>query len=85
MNTSKNNNELERNKYSPNATMTFFLDDMSKIRKELKMSQRKLSSITGIAQADICRLETGKSNNPSITTLQRIADALGKKLIIRLE
>ena len=84
MNTSKNNNEVERVKFSPNDTMTFFLDDMFTIRKELKMSQRKLSSITGIAQADICRLETGKSNNPSIITLQRIANALGKKLSIRL-
>ena len=82
MNASKNNNEVERVKFSSNDTMTFFLDDMSTIRKELKMS--KLSSITGIAQADNCRLETGKSNNPSIITLQRIANALGKKLSIRL-
>ena len=84
MNTSRINSEEGRTKFSSNDTMTFFLDDMSTIRKELKMSQRKLSSITGIAQADICRLETGKSNNPSIITLQRIADALGKKLSIRL-
>ena len=53
-------------------------------RKQLKMSQKDLSQITGIQQSSISKLESGKYN-PSILLIQRIATGLGKKLIIRLE
>ena len=43
-------------------------------RKESGMTQKELSSITGISQADISRLEHG-TGNPSIKTLKRVAKA----------
>ena len=43
------------------------------------MTQKELSEITGIAQGDISKLENG-SANPSLKTLQRLAEGMGMKL-----
>lgn len=48
-------------------------------REEQKISQRQLSERTGIAQADISRIETG-DGNPTVRTLQKIASGLGMAL-----
>ncbi len=53
-------------------------------RKNLKLSQKELSQITGIQQSSISKIESGKYN-ASILLIQRIATGLGKKVIIRLE
>lgn len=53
-------------------------------RAEKKLTQEGLSKLTGIAQADISRLESGNSN-PSLKTLKRIATGLGKNLKIDLK
>ena len=45
-------------------------------RNEKGMSQRDLSSKTGIIQAEISKIEQGKGN-PTLTTLQKIAKSLG--------
>ena len=45
------------------------------------LTQKELSQRTGIAQSDISKLENGNAN-PSIRTLQRLAEAMGKKLKI---
>ena len=50
-------------------------------REEKKITQKALSAKTGITQADISRLENGEAN-PSLKTLKRVAEALGKKLHI---
>lgn len=52
-------------------------------RIETGLTQKQLSEKTGISQADISRIERGTAN-PSLKTLQRIADALGKKLVLQL-
>lgn len=52
---------------------------MIKAREEQNISQRQLSERTGIAQADISRIETGDAN-PTLKTLQKIAQGLGMKL-----
>ena len=52
---------------------------MIRAREEQKISQRQLSERTGIAQADISRIETG-NGNPTLKTLQKIAEGLGMKL-----
>ena len=41
-------------------------------RKESGLTQKQLSERTGIAQADISKLERGNAN-PSLRTLQRLA------------
>lgn len=46
------------------------------------LTQKQLSEKTGITQTDISKLENGNAN-PSIRTLQRLADGMGMKL--RLE
>jgi DNA-binding XRE family transcriptional regulator len=50
-------------------------------RKSAGLTQQQLSDRTGIAQADISKLESG-SANPSLRTLQRLAAGMGKKLKI---
>lgn len=48
-------------------------------RKNAGLTQKELSKRTGIAQGDISKLENGNAN-PSIRTLQRLADAMGMTL-----
>lgn len=50
-------------------------------REKVGMTQQKLSEMTGIAQADISKLEHGAAN-PSIKTLRRLAAGLGMVLHI---
>ena len=48
-------------------------------RKNSGMTQKDLAEKTGITQSDISRLETG-SANPSLKTLQRLAEGMGMTL-----
>lgn len=48
-------------------------------RNEMSITQKQLSDITGIPQADISRLENGNAN-PSLRTLKRLAEGLGMRL-----
>ena len=48
-----------------------------------KMTQKELSEKTGVYQADISKLERGLGN-PSISTLERLADGLNMELFIDL-
>jgi predicted transcriptional regulator len=50
-------------------------------RKELNITQVQLSERTGIPQADLSRLESGRYN-PSIKFLKRVANGMGKQLHI---
>lgn len=45
-------------------------------RKAQNLTQKQLSERTGIAQADISKLETGNAN-PTLKMLQRLADGMG--------
>ena len=47
------------------------------------LSQKQLAAITGIDQSDISKIERGVAN-PSISTLERIAHALGGQLSISI-
>ena len=51
-------------------------------RKDTGMTQKELSEKTGINQADISKLENGTAN-PSLRTLQRLADGMG--MVLKLE
>ena len=50
-------------------------------RIESGLTQKELSDLSGITQGDISRLENG-NGNPSIRTLKRLANAMGKNLKI---
>lgn len=54
---------------------------IARLSKDL--TQKELSKLTGIAQADISKLEKGQLN-PSIKLLKRITDALNKKLEVKI-
>ena len=53
-------------------------------RNEKGITQKELSSLTGITRGDISKLENGTAN-PSLRTLQRIAEGLGKNLVIQFK
>ena len=59
-------------------------ENLLNAREEKGMTQKELSEATKIYQADISKIERSLSN-PSVSTLQRIADGLGMKLIIKFE
>ena len=48
-------------------------------RDEQALTQKQLSEMTGITQADISRFENG-TGNPSLRTLKRLAEGLGISL-----
>lgn len=48
-------------------------------RRESGLTQKELSEKTGIAQADISKLENGNAN-PSLRTLKRLAAGMGRTL-----
>ena len=53
-------------------------------RKSSGLTQKQLAQRTGIAQSDISKLENGNAN-PSLKTLQRLADGMGMKLKISFQ
>ena len=48
------------------------------------ITQKQLAELTGIDQSDISKIERGVAN-PSVSTLERIAEAVGGKLKISIE
>ena len=48
-------------------------------RKRSGLTQKQLAERTGIAQADISKLENGNAN-PSLKTLRRLAAGMGMKI-----
>jgi len=50
-------------------------------RTQLGITQKQLAEKSGVSQANISKIENG-SYRPSIPVLKRIADGLGKRLII---
>ena len=53
-------------------------------RNEKHITQKQLSSLTGISQGDISKTEN-RNANPSIHTLKRIANALDKEIRLTFE
>lgn len=56
--------------------------ELRKIRTELKKSQQELSRRSGVPQRTISEIEKGK-RNPTVNTLAKLANAMGKRLEIR--
>ena len=56
--------------------------EIIKARIERQMTQKELSEKTGIRQSNISRIENGNCS-PTVETLEKIAEGLGKKLEIR--
>ena len=58
-------------------------EQIYKARVEADLTQADLAKLSGLTQSNISNIENG-SNKPTITTLKKIADALGKRLIVDL-
>ena len=57
------------------------INAMIKARKERGLTQKQLSELTDISQADISRIENG-TRNPSLKLLKKLASGLGMQLKI---
>lgn len=55
------------------------INAMIKARKEQGLTQKQLSELTGISQADISRIENG-TRNPSLEMIKRLATGMGMRL-----
>lgn len=55
-----------------------------KERKKQKLTQKELSKKTGLSQANISNIENG-ATHPTIDSLQKIADAFGKRLLVSFD
>ena len=53
-------------------------------REERGISLSGLAELTGMTRQALSRIERGENKNPTFSTLQRIAAALGKEVIIKL-
>ncbi len=51
---------------------------------EAGMTQKELAERTGIRQSNISRIESG-SSSPRIDTLRKIAEGLGKQLVVQFK
>jgi len=56
-------------------------DQIINAREDANLTQKELASLSGLTQSNISNIENG-NNRPTITTLKKIADALGKRLVI---
>lgn len=56
-----------------------FAKAMLEARRAHSLTQKQLSELTGISQADISRLETGNAH-PSFATMKKIAHGMGMHL-----
>ena len=53
-------------------------------RNAANLTQKQLAQRSGVSQANISKIENG-NYHPSLSTLKRIAGALGKRLIVSFE
>ena len=74
-------NKEFRREYEALEPEYIIMKSMIEARRAEGLTQKELSERSGITQADISRLEHGNAN-PSIRTLQRLANAMGKTLKI---
>lgn len=54
-------------------------ESLIKARLSRKLTQEQLAAKAGVTQTTVARLESG-TNNPTFTTVSRVAQALGKEL-----
>ena len=67
------------------------LDQLGELLKQLKSAREErglsladLTNLTGMDRSAISKLETGQRPNPTVETLVRYAEAVGKHLVVSL-
>ena len=67
------------------------LDELDKLLKQLKTAREQkglsladLTRLTGMDRSALSKLENGQRANPTVETLVRYAEAVGKRLVVSL-
>jgi DNA-binding XRE family transcriptional regulator len=76
--------KLKRHQDAANAELREACQLLKAERERQGLSLTDIEQRTGITRSALSRLENGLSNNPTVTTLNRYAEALGKQLVISL-
>lgn len=58
-------------------------EQLLRARNEIGISQKELAKRSGLTQANISKIESGISH-PTIDSIRKIADGLGKRMVFRL-
>ena len=58
--------------------------DLKAAREEKGLSLADLTDLTGMDRSALSKLETGQRSNPTVETLVRYAEAVGKRLVASL-
>ena len=61
------------------------LKQLRAAREEQGLSLAELTRLTGMDRSALSKLETGQRPNPTVETLVRYAEAVGKRLVVALE
>lgn len=64
--------------------MEVLLGQLKAAREAKGLSLADLTDLTGMDRSALSKLETGQRPNPTIETLVRYADAVGKRLVVSL-
>ena len=72
-----------KKEYDALETKYVLIESIIRARKERNLTQKELSALTGITQADLSKIENGNAN-PSLKPLMKLANGLGKKLQVSL-
>lgn len=54
--------------------------NIKKLRKQYSLSQEELAKKAGITYSTLIKIESGANNNPTISTLKKIASTLNVSL-----
>ncbi len=60
------------------------LDELRKAREGLGLSLADVTERTGMDRSALSKLETGQRPNPTVETLVRYAEAVGKRVVVSL-
>ncbi len=77
------NNPKIKEEYDALAPEYELIEQIINARTEKNMTQKQLAELIGTKQSCIARLESGNSN-PSFQFLQKVANALGKRISFAL-
>ena len=66
------------------AQLSDLLKELKEAREERDLSLSELTELTGMDRSAISKLESGQRPNPTVETLIRYAEAVGKRLVLSL-
>lgn len=72
--------QLQKERRAQREAMAPIAEAIRNARRDQDMSLAQLSERTGMSPPALSRIETGKNVNPTLQTLQTIAEALGLRL-----